>query len=520
MAEVSSVTSDNYTSSKSPHLAFTTISNIKLHIPVQLSISKPNYKKWSRLFRLLVLRFNLMGYLDGTTVASSKDDTEWFQFDALLQGWILSTVSNEVSDLVLASSPSASALWTAIYKLFHDNKHGYARAMHLEHRFQTTVKGNRSINDYCHLLKNLADYLDDVDAPVTEHALVLQVLQGLPHDIQGQVHFLQYQNPFPTFMEHGPFLFPFKLAKGHKDSASYATLSQRSSKLFTSDKKGSTKDWKPFFVFVSTGPESPFTGSGHPSFRCVAPPPPNTALLSITRKLCEGGAVEIRSVVTEESLAKLGFEFIGDKHRHQPNLLRDLHGRNNDFGPFSKSSLPLTEYFDITICMLTALYVSVRDQKDEVKKAVEAEKKELRDGVACLAKELLEEKSRNSNLARELLEEKSRSSNLEREHRGLQGLVGEAKKSFRCGLFRAQQVFRSKLALLPKGTSLPNFALPPHCNNINEFDPTPYMEEDDYDDSEGGDEMTAPCDQGEQGNQEEGITFSVTKVGEGTSSNA
>ncbi|VFQ73089.1 unnamed protein product [Cuscuta campestris] len=87
----------------------------------------------------------------------------------------------------------------AIYKLFHDNKH--ARAMQLEHRFRTTVKGTKIINEYCHTLKNLADYLDDVDAPVTEHALVLQVLQGLPHDIRGQVHFLQFQNLFPSFLE-------------------------------------------------------------------------------------------------------------------------------------------------------------------------------------------------------------------------------------------------------------------------------------------------------------------------------
>ncbi|VFR00768.1 unnamed protein product [Cuscuta campestris] len=136
MAEKSSVTSDNNNTTKSPHLAFTTISNIKLHIPVQLRISEPNYKKWSRLFRLLVLCFNLMGFLDGTNVASSADDVECL-----------------------------------------------------------------SINEYFHLLKNLADYLDDVDAPVTEHALVLQVLQGLPQDIRSQVHFLQYQNPFPSFLE-------------------------------------------------------------------------------------------------------------------------------------------------------------------------------------------------------------------------------------------------------------------------------------------------------------------------------
>ncbi|VFQ70019.1 unnamed protein product [Cuscuta campestris] len=114
-----------------------------------------------------------MGYLDDTIVAKSANDAEWFEFDALLQGWILSTVSDEVSDLVLANSPTAAALWKAIYKLFHDNKH--ARAMQLEHRFRTTVKGTKTINEYCHTLKNLADYLDDIDAP--------------------------YQNPFPTFLE-------------------------------------------------------------------------------------------------------------------------------------------------------------------------------------------------------------------------------------------------------------------------------------------------------------------------------
>ncbi|VFQ71990.1 unnamed protein product [Cuscuta campestris] len=132
-------TSDTSSSNNSPHLAFTTISNIKLHIPVQLSLSEPNYKKWSRLFRLLILRFNLKGFIDGTTIASSADDAEWYQFDALIQGWILSTITDEVSDLVLANNLSAHALWKAIYNLFHDNKH--ARAMQLEHRFRTTVKG-------------------------------------------------------------------------------------------------------------------------------------------------------------------------------------------------------------------------------------------------------------------------------------------------------------------------------------------------------------------------------------------
>ncbi|VFQ93638.1 unnamed protein product [Cuscuta campestris] len=122
------------------------------------------------------------------------------------------------------------------------------------------------------------------------------------------------------------FLFTFKLTKGHKHWVSYASLSQRSSKLFTNEEKGSTKDWKPFFVFVSTGHESPFTGSGLPSFRRIPCPPSNATLLSMTHQLCGRGAVNINEVVTEESLAKMGFEFVQDELRHQPELLRDVHG--------------------------------------------------------------------------------------------------------------------------------------------------------------------------------------------------
>ncbi|RAL41576.1 hypothetical protein DM860_013110 [Cuscuta australis] len=98
MAE-SEVTS-NSSPAKTPHLAFTTISNVKLHVPVLLSLSQPNYKKWSRLFLLLVRRFNLQGYINGSIVPLSEDDDEWLQLDALLQGWILSTISDEPAPLL------------------------------------------------------------------------------------------------------------------------------------------------------------------------------------------------------------------------------------------------------------------------------------------------------------------------------------------------------------------------------------------------------------------------------------
>ncbi|VFQ81268.1 unnamed protein product [Cuscuta campestris] len=196
MAE-NEITSQSSTQ-KSPHLAFS-VSNVKLHVPIQLSFSQPNYKKWSRLFLLLARRFNLQGYLNGSIALVSDDDDEWFQLDAILQGWILSTITDEVSDLVLSSISTAAALWTVIHALFHDNKH--ARAMQLEHQFRTTVKGSTPMATYCQELRNIADWLDDVDAPVSEHQLVLQMLRGLPDDLHAQTSFLQFQDPMPSFLQ-------------------------------------------------------------------------------------------------------------------------------------------------------------------------------------------------------------------------------------------------------------------------------------------------------------------------------
>ncbi|VFQ61039.1 unnamed protein product [Cuscuta campestris] len=97
-----------------------------------------------------------MSLRSGYTSPSSADDDEWFQLDALIQGWILSTISDEVSDLVISTTSTAAKLWRVIHALFHDNKH--ARAMQLEHQFRTTVKGMMTMAMYCQTPRNIADW--------------------------------------------------------------------------------------------------------------------------------------------------------------------------------------------------------------------------------------------------------------------------------------------------------------------------------------------------------------------------
>ncbi|VFQ90910.1 unnamed protein product [Cuscuta campestris] len=444
------------------------------------------------------------------------------------------------------------------------------------------------------------------------------------------------------------FLFTFKLTKGHMDWASYASLSQRSSKLFASDKKGSTKDWKPFFVFVSTGPESPFTGSGRPSFRRIPCPPSDATLLSITRQLCNKGVMNIKEVVTEETLAGLGFEFVQDELRHRPDLLRDTpgvespdleeemdsdlllsrftagkkrkretRGQNKRSSSHQRESLPrepavivVEDQDDATLETgtmagrspprsvmpggdLTGSSQGSEDDLDNMvllrlSQAAKAKQEELQEEVARLTRELEEKENHCAALAAEKASQENRCvaleadkaslssevesvsarvvelegekfdliQQLERERSdrarhaeeavesfksspdftmvamermdkltaawlqtktGAQWMVKEGTKSFNCGLFRAQQVFRDRLAQLPKGFSLPDLGFPPPCRSLAEFDPSPYLDRGSSSASEGEEE------EGEEdgpGDQNPGASLATSKAGGNPSSSA
>ncbi|VFQ79637.1 unnamed protein product [Cuscuta campestris] len=499
------------------------------------------------------------------------------------------------------------------------------------------------------------------------------------------------------------FLFTFKLTKGHKDWASYASLSQRSSKLFASDKKGSTKDWKPFFVFVSTGPKSPFTGSGRPSFRRIPCPLSDATLLSIIRQLCNKGVMNIKEVVTEESLAGLGFEFVQDELRHQPDMLRDIPGGHQpdqlrdileeglDCGPFVElqdlgeemdgdlllsrftagrkrkreakgqgkhssshreesssrepavivvedqddvaletdtttghspphslmqggdlagssqgvalerpPSSPAVTYEVATggrstrLCippppqslgdvqLETLITLPAEDQArisagseddldnmvllrlsqdtlgmievvgrkrgrqaaaDEAVKAAEAKQKELQEEVARLTRELEEKNSRCATLEQLEVERSDRARHAEeaiesfkfspdftavaleqmdkmiaewlKTEPGAQWMVNEGTKSFNCGLFRAQQVFRDRLSQLPKGFSFPDLGFPPPCRSLPEFDPSPYL---DGESSSASEEEEEEEEVDGQGDQNPGASLATSKTGGNPSS--
>jgi hypothetical protein len=47
--------------------------NVKQHVPIALSLERPNYSKWKAFFAALCAKYVLLGHIDGMGVARPAD---------------------------------------------------------------------------------------------------------------------------------------------------------------------------------------------------------------------------------------------------------------------------------------------------------------------------------------------------------------------------------------------------------------------------------------------------------------
>ncbi|XP_026396340.1 uncharacterized protein LOC113290974 [Papaver somniferum] len=97
---------------------------------------------------------------------------------------------------VLKSGKTAKELWNHLKKLFQDNKGN--RAATVERKFvNLKFIDCTSIDDYCDKLKSLSDRLLDLDFPMDDKRLVIQLVNGLPEEYNTVASFIQQS--MPTF---------------------------------------------------------------------------------------------------------------------------------------------------------------------------------------------------------------------------------------------------------------------------------------------------------------------------------
>lgn len=157
-----------------------TVTNIQNKVRT-LDGTKVTYSSWVKLFKLHARGYKVLAHIDGTAppAKTAADYEQWAEIDAIVLQWIYGTLSDDLLVRVLEPESSAFEAWEKIKHIFLNNKG--SRAAALEHEFTNlTLRSMQSLDEYCQRLKDLADQLNDVDNPVNEQRLVLQLVRGLP----------------------------------------------------------------------------------------------------------------------------------------------------------------------------------------------------------------------------------------------------------------------------------------------------------------------------------------------------
>ncbi|GJW86461.1 hybrid signal transduction histidine kinase M [Tanacetum coccineum] len=173
------------------------ITNIKAYIPIILDLDELNYDQWSELFAIHCKTFGVYGYLTDTTKSTDPTDEEWEKRDNLVKLWIYRTISKDLVKRVLKKNLKACDVWKNLKDVFHDNKD--VRAMQLDNDFRNLSIGNLSITQYFTKIKDMADLLANIEAPVSDKSPVTYAVNGLGNKFAHVASIIHHRDPFPTF---------------------------------------------------------------------------------------------------------------------------------------------------------------------------------------------------------------------------------------------------------------------------------------------------------------------------------
>ncbi|KAJ8542138.1 hypothetical protein K7X08_017004 [Anisodus acutangulus] len=183
-----------------------TVSNIKNNIPLILEIEKVQYATWAELFKIHARSHQVIHHIipaapEDTEVPKREDDPKlWTTLDATVLQWIYSTISTDLLQTIIEPDATSHATWDRLHDIFQDNQN--SRAVTIEQDFShVNMEYFPNGLTYCKRLKELADQLRNVDAPVSNDRLVLQMISGFSEAYNGVGTLLRQSNPLPQFYQ-------------------------------------------------------------------------------------------------------------------------------------------------------------------------------------------------------------------------------------------------------------------------------------------------------------------------------
>ncbi|KAF5450075.1 hypothetical protein F2P56_030454 [Juglans regia] len=147
---------------------------IALNITAQINekLTPSTFPQWRAQFEALLIGYDLLDYVKGTLRCPSSAGTA---ADELLYIFV-----NHPTHCYSKTSHEA---WKKLKNLYASRSR--TRAMQLKEELTLIHRGNRSITEYLHAVKALADEIAIIDHPISDDDLTLYVLNGLGPDFRG-----------------------------------------------------------------------------------------------------------------------------------------------------------------------------------------------------------------------------------------------------------------------------------------------------------------------------------------------
>ena len=162
-----------------------------LNITAQINekLTPTTFSQWRARFEALLIGYNLLDYVQGTlwcpssagTVADELRKTHWVRQDKLILSAILASTSPSITPLIATAHTSHDA-WTKLKILYASRSR--TQAMQLKEELTLFQRGTRSITEYLHAVKALANEIAIIDHPISDADLTLYVLNGLCLDFR------------------------------------------------------------------------------------------------------------------------------------------------------------------------------------------------------------------------------------------------------------------------------------------------------------------------------------------------
>lgn len=191
-------TTTNTNTTKSLHPVYT-VTDIQRKVRV-LDGTKLSYSSWVKLFKLHARGYDVLSHIDGSPSPAKTDASyeEWSKIDAIVLQWIYGTLDDDLLVQILVPESTALEAWNRLKDIFLNNKGARAAALELEFN-NLILKSMTSLESYCQKLKTLGDQLTDVDCPVNDTRLVLQLVRGLPREYDAAGSIINQTLPSPSW---------------------------------------------------------------------------------------------------------------------------------------------------------------------------------------------------------------------------------------------------------------------------------------------------------------------------------